>query len=575
MQEGSKVMDNDYSIVLTGSAGQGIQVVEKLAVNILKNAGYNVFAVKKYMSRVRGGVNSTEIRISSKKVRAYKDKIDILIPFNKQSLENIKERIDRDTLIILDEKIAENIDLSKYDARIFDFPISKKANEIKSKILINTVSTGILCSIFDIDFEYAESVIREYFDKKDKEIVENNIEAFKSGIEIFKNKGRDTPLKKTELDRNKSKKELLINGSEAIAYGSLAAGCNFVCAYPMSPSTEVLQLFAGHAEEFGVVVEQIEDEISAVNMAIGAWFGGARAMITTSGGGFALMAEGLSLAGMIESPLVMHVSQRPAPATGLPTRTAQEDLNLVVNAGHGEFPRIVYAPNTLEDGFRLAHKAFNLSDKYQIPVIILTDQYYVGSYYNFKIPDIDSFKNNKYFIKTDEDYKRHKLTENGISPRGIPGYGKGLIRTTGNEHLENGMITEDRNVRNKMQQKRNKKHEEVTDEFVSPKFYGSRNYDYLIVGWGSTYNIIREAVDNIDRDDISILHFSQVYPLNNSVKKYFNNIKKSIVVENNSTGQFRKLLKSELNIECDGSILKYDGRSFSVEGIKNQIQNMC
>ncbi|TYB31642.1 MAG: 2-oxoacid:acceptor oxidoreductase subunit alpha [Candidatus Mcinerneyibacterium aminivorans] len=565
-------MANDFSIVLAGAAGQGIQVVENLAVNIFKKSGFNVFAVKKYMSRVRGGNNSTEIRISDEKVRAYLDRIDIFIPFSKKALFAAKTRISEKTLIILDEKIVKEIGKFNDGENIIKLPISESAEDIKEKILINTISTGILSAILGLDKKTGKKEIEKYFEKKGEKIVAINLKAFNAGYELIDGFHEKT-FKRFRINRNEKRdKEILINGSEAITYGGLAAGCNFVSAYPMSPSTDVLQIFSKNAKEFGVVVEQIEDEISAVNMSIGAWYAGARAMVTTSGGGFALMSEGLSLSGMIESPLVIHNSQRPAPATGLPTRTAQEDLNLVIHSGHGEFPRIVFAPGTLEEGFYLSQIAFNYADKFQVPVIILTDQYYVSSYYNFSIPDLNKIDNEKSFIKTEKNYKRHKLTENGISPRGIPGFGEGLVRTTGNEHLENGMITEEKEIRNKMQDKRNRKRQTILENFIEPNFVGLEDYNNLIVCWGSTFLIIKEAVQNMNQKDTSILHFKQVYPLSDSVKKYFDKANKTIVVENNSTGQFKRLLKAELNINCDESILKYDGRSFSVENLTKKLQ---
>ena len=232
------------------------------------------------------------------------------------------------------------------------------------------------------------------------------------------------------------KTELLLSGSDAISLGALAGGCDYVCGYPMSPSTSVLEKMAAYAKKFDIIVEQVEDEIGVVNMALGAWYAGARALVTTSGGGFALMCEGISLGGMIESPLVLHLAQRPGPATGLPTRTEQGDLDMVLYAGHGDFPRIILAPGTLADGFTLTQKAFNLSAKYQVPVFILTDQFFVDSRYNTPVFDTGDLKVEKHIVKTDKDYKRFSLTKNGISPRGIPGYGSGNVCADSDEHDE-------------------------------------------------------------------------------------------------------------------------------------------
>jgi len=209
--------------------------------------------------------------------------------------------------------------------------------------------------------------------------------------------------------------------------GAIAGGCSFISTYPMSPSTGVWIFLTQHSKEFDIITDQSEDEISAINMAIGAWYAGARGMVATSGGGFALMVEGLSLASMIETPVVIHLGQRPGPATGLPTRTEQADLEFVLHAGHGEFPRIILTPGTMEDAFNLSQRAFDLADKYQVPVFILTDQYFLDSYYNLPSLNLSDIRNQSHVVKTNKEYKRYQLTENGISPRGIPGYGEGLV----------------------------------------------------------------------------------------------------------------------------------------------------
>jgi 2-oxoglutarate ferredoxin oxidoreductase subunit alpha len=362
---------------------------------------------------------------------------------------------------------------------------------------------------------------------------------------------------------------IVLSGSEAIGMGAIAAGCNFISSYPMSPSTGVLVFLSQQAEKFDIIVDQAEDEIAAINKGIGAWYAGGRAMITTSGGGFALMIEGVSLAGMHESPMVLHIAQRPGPATGLPTRTAQEDLQLVLNAGHGEFARVIFAPGKPEDAFYLTHKAFNLADKYQIPVFILTDQFFLDSYYSISNLDLSKINNRKHIIKTDIGYKRYKLTENGISPRGIPGYGNGLVNVDSDEHDEEGHITEDvHEIRPKMVDKRLfKKYKSLKSNFIDPELVGNDDYKILVIGWGSTYGVIKEALEKLKRDDMAFLHFKQVYPLNSSVTEYLNKAKQTIIVENNATSQFGKVLRLELDFNVTKKLLKYNGMPFSVEEV--------
>jgi 2-oxoglutarate ferredoxin oxidoreductase subunit alpha len=342
----------------------------------------------------------------------------------------------------------------------------------------------------------------------------------------------------------------------------------------MSPSTGVLSFLAKHAGDFGIVAEQAEDEIAAINMGLGAWYAGARAMVTTSGGGFALMTEGLSLAGMLESPMVIHLAQRPGPATGLPTRTEQGDLELALYAGHGEFPRIIFAPGTLDEAFYLTQMGFNLADKYQVPVFVLTDQYLMDSYYNTTAPNLSKVKNQRHSVRTTKDYKRYEFTDNGVSPRGVPGFGEGLVAVDSDEHDTQGHITEDLDLRIKMVDKRLKKGESLRQDILPPEFTGPENYKILVVCWGSTYNILAEAVRNIGRKDLGILHFRQVYPLPDETVDYLYKAQKTIIVENNATSQFAKLIKLQTGFDIEEKILKYNGLSFYVEELMEKLEEI-
>lgn len=290
-------------------------------------------------------------------------------------------------------------------------------------------------------------------------------------------------------------------------------------------------------------------------------------MVTTSGGGFALMVEGVSLAGMIESPAVVYLGQRPGPATGLPTRTEQGDLELILYAGHGEFPRVIYAPGTLEDAFYLTQKAFNIADEYQIPVFLMSDQHLADSTYNVPSFDLSLITNERRIVETDESYRRYKLTEDGISPRGIPGFGKGLVGVDSDEHDEDGHITEDLDIRVKMVDKRLKKLRLIEQATVASDLIGKEDYSTLVIGWGSTCGAINEALEVIGRDDIAFLYVKQVYPVPQDIRYYAEKAQKTIIVENNATSQFGRLIKLHLGIDIGKSILKYDGMPFSVEDL--------
>ncbi|PNR94252.1 2-oxoacid:acceptor oxidoreductase subunit alpha [Petrotoga sp. HWHPT.55.6.3] len=565
----NKTIKEDVSIVLSGEAGQGIQTIEGLLTFILKREGYYVFATKEYMSRIRGGSNSTEIRVSSKPVKSYVDKIDILIPLTKSSVEHLGDRVTEDTLII-----ADNDSLKLDNKNLFNVPILSIAKEIGNEIYANIVAVGVILGLFKINIKTIEEYLKERFGDKGDKIVSDNIKAASEGYKLGKDFSESSEIK-IEISTNETlKDDLLISGTDAVALGALAGNCDSIFSYPMTPGSGVLVDLANFSKNFDILVEQAEDEIAAINMAIGGWYAGARSMVTTSDGGFALMEEGLSLAGMIESPLVIHLAQRPAPATGLPTRTAQEGLNLVIHSGHGEFPRLVFAPGSLEQAFYLTQQAFNIADKYQIPVFILTDQFFVDSYYNVKKLDLSKIENKKYFVETAEDYKRYDLSnaKNGVSPRGIPNYGKGLVVVDSDEHDEKGHITEDLDIRIKMVEKRLKKFDALKEDFITPEFYGNDNYKYLIVCWGSNYNVVKEAIENIDNKDLAMLHFSQVYPIPENAVEFLENAEKIIDVENNATGQFAKLIRAETGIKIDSKILKFNGMPFSVEELTAKIR---
>jgi 2-oxoglutarate ferredoxin oxidoreductase subunit alpha len=565
MKESSSKGKSDISIVLCGQAGQGIQTVEVLLTRILKTAGCNVFSTKEYMSRVRGGANSTEIRVSNTAVRAYVNRIDILVPLNKGAVKHVSDRISPETIILADEQVLSAESGGQYN--LVNIPFNKIATDLGNIVYSNVVATGAIAALFRIELQTIVDNIKQHFSTKTPEIIKNNTEAAQAGFKIgseLLDAGRIV------IDGSFSagaKSDMFLNGAEAVSLGSIAGGCNFIAAYPMSPSTPVLVFLSQHADRFHIIAEQAEDEIAAMNMAVGAWYAGARALASTSGGGFALMIEGLSLAGMLESPVVVHLAQRPAPATGLPTRTEQADLELALYAGHGEFPRIIFAPGKLEDAFYLTQRAFNLTDKYQVPVFVLTDQYFIDSYYNIPPFDLSDIKVEKHIIKTGRDYKRYELTESGISPRGIPGYGEGLVVVDSDEHDEEGHITEDLQLRTKMVDKRLRKLELIKEEIIPPELWPEQDYKTIVVCWGSTYYAVREALERLARKDVSLLHYKQVYPLHPSTADYLKRAQKIVIVENNATSQFGKLIKLYTGIDIQEKILKYNGLSFSVEEI--------
>lgn len=561
------------SMVICGEAGQGIQSIEQLMSRLIKISGYHVFATKEYMSRVRGGANSTEIRLSAEPVKAYVNAIDILVPLSKEAFEHVEYRIDKNTRIIAENKILSFLP-SSLQEQSYELNFTDIAREIGKPIFSNIVAVGVLSALVQIPQKTLLEEVRHFFEGKDESIVSKNLQAAEKGYEkgIIRSddfKGLISGGKRSNIEHN-----LVFNGAQAIGLGALAGGCDFISSYPMSPSTAVLVFLAKQSKTFNVVVEQAEDEISAVNMALGAWYAGAKALVTTSGGGFALMEEGISLAGITETPLVIHIAQRPGPATGLPTRTEQGDLELVTYAGHGEFPRVILAPGNITQGFFLARKAFEIADTYQVPVFLLTDQYYIDSYYDVEPFDVPEETLADNIVKTKKDYRRYHLTDNGVSPRGIPGNGEGFVCIDSDEHDEEGRITEDFSVRIQMMQKRMSKSNALEEVSIPPEFVGPEDYETLIICWGSNYNAVLESLSYLEETKTAMLHFTQVFPIPAQSLAYLEKAQRTILVENNYTGQFGKLLKLYADFEVDHKLLKYNGLPFAVEELVFQLDEI-
>src|SRR6056297_657307 len=561
-------MKNSVSIVVSGEAGEGLKTIEKLITKVISKY-YFYFSSKEVMSRVRGGNNTVEIRISDEKVFAYKNNIDLLFLLNDNALYRLENRLTENTVVFGSESYKDNEIIKKSNSKLEEINLNKLAEEVGNKLFKNTILFGFVLGMLDIKIKDGNEELEDIFSDKSEDIVNKNIEALEVGYDKGKKYKELCHVEKTELEDFKN-----ISGTEAVGIGALAGGCNFVASYPMSPSTGVLTYLAGKGMDFDVLVEQAEDEVAALNMVIGSWYAGGRGMATTSGGGFALMQEAVSLAGVSETPCVVHIAQRPGPATGLPTRTEQDDLNLTVYAGHGEFPRIVLAPGTYKNGIKLTQKAFALSDKFQTPVFILTDQFYVDSSGQMNKFEVKYKYLEKNIVKTDENYKRYKLTDSGISPRGIPGYGEGTVKGDSHEHSEKGLGTEDFNVRIKMNDKRLGKENLILQDYIPPELVGPKNYKKLIIGWGSTYGVVKEAIESNPVSETAFLHIKEVFPLHKSIKAFALDGIKIAVIENNARGQLADLLKLHLSIYADERLLKYNGAPFTIEEVTHFIKEV-
>ncbi len=555
-----------YNILIGGSAGQGVETVSAVLERILKRQGFEIFTTRDYMSRVRGGHNFIQIRFGNEKLFSHQDKIDGIIAMNSETIDNHIERLDPGGFVICDE------DTDYEERRILKLPLKQSAKASGNIRAFGSVAIGSVLELFGISQTGIDNVLKEFFNE---EIANQNLTALNEGRKLVE-KRFDTVIEKKDSS-------ILINGNEAVALGTLAAGCKFYSAYPMTPSTSIMNYLAAKMHDAEIVVEQAEDEIAAIIMAIGASYAGARAMTGTSGGGFSLMVEGLGLSGMLEVPLVIAEVQRPGPTTGLPTRTEQSDLRFVISASQGEFPRMVIALRNVEDAFYQTIRAFNIADKYQIPVIILSDQFLADSTVTVKPFDFDGIKNDTHIISyeysEDKPYKRYEITPTGISPRIIPGRNEGVtVLVDSDEHDETGHITESADVRNQMVEKRMRKLELLEEELQEPLFVGEEDCEVLLIAWGSIWGPITEAIKMLNENKdkkYGALVFGDIWPL--PTKLLFEKAEKAkriINVEQNATGQLASIVLEVTGIFCHSGILKFDGRPMSAQYIYGKAEGV-
>ena len=545
-----------------------------------------MFSHQDYESRVRGGHNFYQIRLSDKPISASRTTIDILVALDRESIVRHERELSDAGIIVYDSSTLKE----KLDKPCFlDIPFVELAMESGGdKIMSNTVATGAVLGMLGLSIKPLHDILKDELKKKGEKVLGINETAAIAGRDFAQAHCLRCSFAVSPL----SSAKMLMGVHDGVGLGAIASGCNFYSAYPMTPSTGIMLYMAAHAKEYGIIVEQAEDEISAVNMALGASYAGVRSMTGSSGGGFALMVEGLSLAAITETPIVIALAQRPGPATGLPTRTEQADLLFALHAGHGEFPRLIFAPGTPEQAFLLTNKAFELSQKYQIPALILTDQYLSDVQWTLDELNPDRLIYNDYRLRGNafaglNEYKRHAYNGNGVSPFGVPGESRHVVVTDSDEHDEEGHLTEDAETRIKMMHKRLfKKIPFIRDEISPPLFYGNSEPDIVIVGWGSTYGAMKEAVDVLSKTKkIAMLHFSEIYPLPSSKPlpgrekenkkmnflEILRNAKKTICIEQNATGQFARLVKVETGYEFDAAINRYDGRPFLLEEMTGEL----
>jgi len=580
------MITNKISLLVGGEAGAGITRSGFLFAKTCLRGGLYVFGANDYQSLIRGGHNFYTVRADAEMVYSQADTIDLLLALNKETILLHKQELvsgagiiyDGDQITITDEELGRN------NIKLYSVPLRKTVKELEGPpIMENTVALGAAIALLDYDPELLNEVLRDTFSPKTAEL---NIEAAKQGYNYTTEHYRNNFGYKLKKTASAGKHKIFLTGNEAIGLGALNAGCKLYAAYPMTPATPILHFLAPLDREYKMVVIQVENEIAAVNMVAGASFTGVRSMTATSGGGFCLMSEGLGMIGMTETSPVIVLVQRPGPSTGLPTYTAQGDLRFAIHASQGEFPRVVIAPGNVEECFCKTIEAFNLAEKFQIPAIIISDKYLAESNETAEPFDQHRIRIDRGQLITEteytgkEEYKRHKFTENGISPRAIPGTKGAIVRTNADEHNELGYTTEDPALATKMADKRFKKLDALTKElenYETAKLYGPEEADATIIAWGSTKGPIREAMKILSNEDITVNYLQIVYltPFPASkIQKIQQSAKKTIIVENNKTSQLSSLIREHLLRTVDHKILKYDGRPFNPEALARSIKEV-
>ncbi|MFH1138750.1 MAG: 2-oxoacid:acceptor oxidoreductase subunit alpha [Pseudomonadota bacterium] len=553
------------SITIAGEAGQGLVTVGDLLIKSLVRSGYFIVVVQDYMSRVRGGHNTFSILTGPEPLQSPVERIDLLLALNQDGVDLHRSKLAEDGLIAGDRKL----DLP--DRGALPIPL----DELSEGRFSNIALLGVACAALGLNQEVPAEALDKAFGKKHPETAQKNAAALAKAYEWQRGK---TPEKLKLPPPYLKAKRLIMNGAEAMALGAMAGGVKFCAFYPMTPSTTIALNLAARAQKLGLVVEQAEDEIAAVNMALGASFAGAPSLVTTSGGGFALMTEGVSLSGMIETPLVIALVQRPGPATGLPTRTEQADLDLALYSGHGEFPRAILAPGDVEECFHLSRHAFHLAEKWQGPVFILGDQFLADSYravepFNLsELPPVDPAAAHAAPVTT--PYERYALTDNGVSPRLLPGFSEHLVVADSDEHTPDGHLTEDLAVRVQMNEKRLRKMAGLQAEAIPPQFFGDENPDLLLVCWGSSKGPVWEAAADLRSRGrkIGALHFSQVWPLApDAFLPYLESAAQVAAVEGNARGQLAGLIRRETGFFIPRLISRCDGLPLTPDYILRQL----
>lgn len=571
---------NDFQWMIGGESGFGIKVTGQMFSRLCVRGGLNIFDYTEYPSLIRGGHNAFQVTVGEQPVFAPRFGVDLLVALNQETVDRHLAQLVHGGAILYDPdaKLAVQKESQQEHAVQFAVPLAKIAKQAGGTILMrNTVALGASVGLLKFDMRLLEAVMHTAFDRKGEETVAKNIEAARAGFAYVQHLyAEEFPF---SLKAVQQTNRLVMNGNNAISIGAVSAGCKFYASYPMTPTSGILSYLAKHAQETGMVVRHAEDEISAINSAIGASYAGVRSMVGTAGGGFSLMVEAVGLAAMTETPLVIVEGQRPGPSTGLPTWTSQADLQFVLHAGQDDFPRVVLAPGDAQEAFYVTHQAFNVADQYQTPVFVLTDKFLSESH-----TSIAPFATEHVHIdrgallqevpaRADGMFARYAPTPTGVSPRVFPGTPNGIFTANSDEHDVYGTVNDESANRILMMNKRMKKMETASLTMPLPTLYGPQNAKLTLVGWGSTKGPMLAAAQELQAKgkSVNVLHFVYLHPLPvERLLPMFRRLTCALMIENNATGQFAAHLKQTIGFVAEGSLSKYDGRPFFPHEIVNK-----
>ncbi|MBT2649537.1 2-oxoacid:acceptor oxidoreductase subunit alpha [Bacillus sp. ISL-34] len=579
-------MINQLSWKVGGQQGEGIESTGEIFCIALNRLGYYLYGYRHFSSRIKGGHTNNKIRVSTTETRAISDDLDILVAFDQETIDvNYKELHDGG-IIIADAKFKP-VCPEDTKAELYIVPFTEIAAELGTSLMKNMVAIGATCAVLGMEISVFNDVVDEIFGRKGEEIVKKNMDAITAGYKAMEVLLGEK-LGAMELEKADGQKRMFMIGNDAIALGAVAGGCRFMAAYPITPASEIMEYLIKKLPQFGGTVIQTEDEIAAATMAIGANYGGVRAITASAGPGLSLKMEAIGLAGITETPIVIVDTQRGGPSTGLPTKQEQSDLMAMIYGTHGEIPKIVMAPSTVEEAFYDTAEAFNLAEEYQCPVIVLSDlQLSLGKQtvqpLDYGKVEIRRGKLVDFEIEEAEDksyFKRYEVTEDGVSPRVVPGMKNGIHHVTGVEHDETGRPSETALNRKLQMDKRMRKLNNLTNTFQTPVYKNTphEEADLLILGFNSTRGTIDEAIGRLETDGMKVNHaqIRLIHPFPaDEIQSLVQSAKKVVVIENNATGQLANIIKMNVgHVNKIKSILKYDGNPFLPHEIHTQCKEM-